>query len=275
MVNQPHLRPVEPPRDGEPPTGRQQPRQRATKAFPTDRLKMDRQIAVLGAIGRLSGPRKESVNGDQLSRAVGGVAAATVILSNKFFVDAGWIETGGRGLYSATDVLVEYTRRLATGSEEHAAEVLREPARQAWFWVLLEPYLANGRLPLNDAVILLMREANASGDHQPMIRNLIAWLEYIGLITVRDQFMVAVDQVAAPAEDAPQVQLPAERPTPAGTGATGGPPTTKAGGSRPPAVVSLILEIELTAEDLAQMAPEQIKVFFEAVGTVAAVKNKE
>jgi hypothetical protein len=285
MANQPHLRPVEPPTDGEIPTGRQSQRQRATKALPTDRMKMDRQIAVLGALGRLSGPRKDAVNGDQLSRAVGGIVASTVILSNRFFADAGWVVPSGRGLYAATDELVEYTRRLATGTREYASEVLRAPARRSWFWEILEPYLADGgRLPLNEAAILLMREAGAMDHHMTMIQNLVAWLEYVGLIAVQDNYIVGAgvsDGVGTPSAGLPaEPRRSAEPQRPAGPEPTVGP---EAGGEGPivqdeelpPAtLLGFNLDVYLTVDDLARLTPEQIKAFFEAVGALAALKNK-
>jgi hypothetical protein len=285
MVNQPHLRPVEPPTDGESPTGRQQPRQRATKALPTDRMKMDRQIAVLGALGRLSGPRKDPVSGDQLSRAISSVVAATVILSNRFFADAGWIVPSGRGLYAATDELLEYTRRLATGTPEYACEVLRAPAQRSWFWEILEPYLANGgRLPANEAAILLMREAGAMDHHMAMIQNLIAWLEYIGLVTVQDNYIVAAgggdgagtSSAGLPAEPqrSAEPQHPADPEPEATREAGGGERIVQDGELAPPTLIAFGLDVRLTVDDLARLTPEQIKAFFEAVGALAAVRNK-
>lgn len=285
MANQSHLRPVEPPTDGEFPTGRQPQRQRADKALPTDRMKMDRQIAVLGALGRLSGPRKDPVNGDQLSRAVGGAVAATIILSNKFFADAGWIVPSGRGHYAATDELVEYTRRLATGTPQYASEVLRAPARRSWFWEILEPYLANGgRLPVNEAAILLMREAGAMDHHMTMIQNLVAWLEHIGLITVQDNYIVAAgvsDGVGTPSAGSPaEPQRPADPQRPAGPKPTAGPEpdgerTIVRDEELPPAtLLGFSLDVYLTVDDLARLTPEQIKALFEAVGALAALKNK-
>lgn len=282
---QTHLRSVTPPggNGGEASTGRQQPRQHAAKALPTDRMKMDRQPVVLGMIGRLSGPRKESVNADALSRAVGGVAPTTVILSNRFFADAGWITTPSKGLYAATDALVEYTRRLETGTPEYAAEALRGPARKAWFWGVLEPYIADERrLSLNEAQILLMRAAEASGGHLPMIRNLIAWLEYVGLIIVQDQHMAAAPGVAAPtdaagapAEQSAQDTSAATDVPGAGTGTESTKPTVRGGGEPPATVVAFSFDVKITTEDLARLTPEQIKALFEAVGAVMAAKLRD
>jgi hypothetical protein len=280
MTQQSHLHPVGSSADGGDSTsaGRGPQRQRAAKAFPTDRMKMDRQIAVLRTLGRLSGPRKDSVDGNALSKAVGGVAATTVILSNRFFADAGWIANSGKGLYAATDALVEYTRRLATGAAD-PAEVLRETARRSWFWELLEPRLANGRLAVNEAAILLMREADATDSHMPMILSLIAWMEHVGLISVRDNFITAEDDGhsgdgdgAASAGPAAEPQLPADLQSPAGS--EGEKSTVPPEESFPAAVVAFGLDVQLTVADLALLTPEQIKAFFESIGALAAIRQK-
>lgn len=279
-IHQSHLRPVTAPSSssdgisGEP-AGRQQRGQHAAKALPTDRMKMDRQLAVLHAIGRLSGPRKESVNGDALSRAVDGITPATVILSNRFFEAAGWITAPGKGLYAATDALVEYTRRLSTGTPGHAVEALRAPARQSWFWEALEPHFAGGaRLSDSDALILLMRAADAGDHHLPNLRNVIAWLEQVGMVTVQGQHIMAKNADLLAAFGGGQAQRDHQEPA-------GGPPAeadggnaTKPGGGEPPAtVVAFSFDVRVTADDLQRLTADQIRALFEAVGTVMAIKQ--
>jgi len=239
---------------------------------------MDRQYEIPAAIGRLSGAPKDPVNADTLARAVGGgIVPTTVILSNRFFEDAGWITTPAKGQYAATDALVAYTRRLATDTPERAALELHGPVRQSWFWQVLESHSIDGRVRVSDAENMLMTAAEAGPGHLPMIRNLIVWLEHIGMITVNDQFISVKDGTAAAAADASPAQGPAapEKPagTPAQTGAESAKPTDKAGEPSPATVIALSFEIKITADDLARLTPEQIAALFAAVGTVAAVKG--
>lgn len=269
-----HLRPVTSTSDGgNSPTaaGRGPQRQRAARALPTDRLKVDRQIAVLRTLGRLSGPRKDARNAHDVAKAAGGVSDATVFLSNKFFVDAGWIVAAGKGLYAATDALVEYGRRVTTGAAD-PAEVLRTPARESWFWQALEPHLADGPLAANEAEILLIRAADATETHMPMIRNLIAWMEYVGLISVQNGTIMAKDESPITGNQPGAAQPPAETEVPAETGTPGTEPTDQ-GESLPAPVVMFGLDVRLTVDDLAALSPEQIKAFFEAVGTLAALRR--
>lgn len=275
MSQQSHLRPVTSHSDGSDSSGsgRGPQRQRATKGLPTDRMKMDRQIRVLRAVGRFSGPRKEPVNAQVLSKAVDNIAPATVILSNRFFADAGWIRNAGKGLYAATDGLVEYMRRVGTDAPD-PAELLREPARRAWFWEALEPHLAEGRLSVNEAVILLMHAADASPEHKTMITNVIAWMEHVGLVAVEDGYITATATSTGASSMSRQVepQDTAESGALVDPAATGEASIEEERSSVP--VVMFSLDVRVTVDDLARLTPEQIKAFFEAVGTVAAIRNR-
>jgi hypothetical protein len=244
-------------------------------------MKMDLQFRVLHALGRLSGAGKRPVNADDLSRAVGGIAPTTVILSNKFFADAGWIENQ-QGRYTATDALVEHTRRQAVDGASHpsteAMEALRVSVRQSWFWEALHPYLANGKLPVTEAAIILMREAAASDSHMPMIMNLLSWLDLIGLITLGDNEISLRDGEAANPQNRAERTEPSMPSSDHGAPATNGTmsekATTEPGRPAPPHVIAFNFGARLTAEDLAQLNPEQIKALFEAVGTVMALTSK-
>ncbi len=256
--------------------GRQQPRQRAAKGLPSDRIRLDRQYGIPAAIGRLSGARKDPINADALARAVGGgIAPTTVILVTRFFEDAGWITIPAKGLYAATDALVQYTRRLDTDTPERAALELHEPARRSWFWQVLESHSINGKVRVSDAENLLMDAAEANPGHLPMIRNLIAWLEHIGIITVNDQFIALKDAAPTPASEAGQDQAPERAEKTAEAAAEGAKPTEQAGERSPAPVISLSFEVKITVDDLARLSADQITALFAAVGTVAAVKGRQ
>ena len=274
--NESHLRAVAPTDSGgSGDAGRQQARQRAAKALPTDRIKMERQYDILAAIGRLSSSRN-SIDSDSLARAVGGgIAATTVMLSNRFFADAGWITIPAKGQYAATEPLAQYARRLVTDTADRAALELHDPVRQSWFWQELESLFTDGKARVSDAETMLMRAAEATPGHLPMIRNLITWLEHIGMVTVNDQIIAVKVDVATPAADADGQRAPEHAEKPAETGAEGAKPTERAGDGSPAPVISLSFEVKITVDDLARLSADQITALFAAVGTVAAVKGKQ
>jgi hypothetical protein len=274
--NQSHLRAVTPTDGGgSGDASRPQARQRAAKGLPTDRIKMERQYDILATIGRLSSSRN-SINADNLARAVGGgIVATTVMLSNRFFADAGWITIPAKGQYAATEPLVQYARRLVTDTPDRAVLELHDPVRQSWFWQELESLFTDGKARVSDAETMLMRAAEASPGHLPMIRNLIAWLEHIGMVTVDDQFIAVKVDVATPAADADDQRAPEHAEKPAETGAEGAKPTEQAVERSPTPVISLSFEVKITMDDLAQLSADQITALFAAVGTVAAVKGRQ
>jgi hypothetical protein len=276
-TNQSHLRSVTTgDGDGAGDSGRQQARQRAAKGLPTDRIKRDRQYEIPAAIGRLSGARKEPINAERLARAIGGgIAPTTVILSNRWFEDAGWITVPAKGQYAATDALWEYTCRLATDTPARAVLALHGPVRRSWFWQVLESHLIDGKLRVSDAENMLMDAAEANPGHLPMIRNLIAWLEHIGMIAVDDQFIAVKADASGPAAEDGRERAPERAEKPAETGTEGAEPTAQAGDRSPAPVISLSFEVKITVDDLARLTADQITALFAAVGTVAAVKGRQ
>ena len=64
-----------------------------------------------------------------------------------------------------------------------------------------------------------MDAAEASPGHLPMIRNMVTWLEHIGMITADGQFIAVKDGTAAPAPDAGPAVTPDRTEKPAETGA--------------------------------------------------------
>jgi hypothetical protein len=256
---------------------RQQQRQRATRPLPTDRMKFDLQIKVLQTTARLSGPGRRPVSAPDLSRAVGAVVPATVILSHRFFRDCGWLEPRGRGLYAATDSLIEYSRQLAAGDPSgRARALLREPMKSAWFWAVLEPHLGEGTLAVNEALVLLMREAQASESHLPMLRNLIEWLAFVGLVEVNDERVVlAQDELTTSAKPVPVPDVPAVSASAVVSGTATMETQAHVEPAGQPAVLTFGFDLSLTAEDLGKLAPDQITALFEGVGKVMAMKHRE
>jgi hypothetical protein len=271
-VEQSHLRPVQDPADQR---ERQPQRQRATKSLPTDRLKFDQQVRILQTLGRISGPGKRPVTAEELSRAVGDVANTTVGLSHGFFRDSGWIDRQARGRYVATDCLVEYGRRLAIDptQPQRAIQALRDPVRQSWYWQVLQPNLAAGPVSIHEAIAMLAAEADAAMGHIPMLRNIVEWLRWVGLVTVSDDQLRLADATAEPAEATSAPEPASDSPAATPTASAGKKPTTGQGGSPPDAVLAFSFDLHVTADDLSRLDPEQIKALFEAVGKVLAIKN--
>jgi hypothetical protein len=242
-------------------------------------MKADMQRRALTVFAQHSGPGKREVGAKELALALH-ISEATAPLCNGFFKDSGWIERRGKGVYVASDALIDYHRKQSVNSPA-ARDSLRETARSAWYWQALGPRLEMGALSVSDATLILMSEAEATPEHGPQLKNLLDWMEWLGLIVVTDETVTAATSTpAAPAEE-PRVEgATPDAPTPPVV--TVGPETPRvplaAAGElgvvdppSAPVVLAFNFELRLTATALAALTAEQIKALFEAVGTIASV----
>lgn len=266
---------------------RREPRKRPSKSLPTDRMKFDVQLRVLQAMGRLSGTSKRPIDAPRLSAAMNGeVSHYTVLLSHGFFLDAGWVDKRGRGEFSAAEPLLVLNRRSATGADKsRSIEALRDSARRAWFWTVLEPQLAHGPAPIGEILVCLMQEAEVGDAHLPQLRSLLDWLRYVELVDVVDDRVSSIVPLAAQPSGAEQAvndsDVQGKVPEQSAAQVAQVSPTTHrtsaavAAPQRPDAVLSLDVSLQLSAADLGQLSPEQIQALFQAVGTVLAIRKAQ
>jgi hypothetical protein len=267
-----------------PAAGTRRLRSRPNKSLPTERMKVDVQRRVLETFAKLSGPDKRFVTSENVGQAVKDVSHHTVPLSNAFFVDAGWLVKQGRGSYAATDALINYRRRAGMNSDDpRAKQALRETMTEAWFWQPIKSQIEFGGADEDEVLQILMLEAGATPEHASQLRNLLEWVEWVGLIR-RDEDRVLLADGAGipptpPAENGasdviePKVESPAEKESGERPGGTPPPPRPPA--EEPPraaSVVSFAFSFDMTADDLAKLSPEQIQSLFAAVGSVMSIR---
>jgi hypothetical protein len=277
--------------EGEAKKARREARQRPSKPLPTDRIKLDVQQKILQAIGRMSNDKKPIPN-DRLSDALNGAASRySVGLSHRFFVECGWLQMVGRGEYAATPALVHYSRRLGVAPEapDEALAVLRAAVTETagWFWPVIFGLMEHGPARVSEVTVALMTAAEVGEDHRPQVKMLIDWLRYIGLVIVtEDRMALRTDSAPNPAAQSEPAAASPEperaEPAPATQYPTGQPaspdpevsqPTTAQVEAKHP-MLSFDFSFRLTAEDLLQLSPEQIRATFEAVGAIMAIKPK-
>ncbi|RSM43465.1 hypothetical protein DMB66_53450 [Actinoplanes sp. ATCC 53533] len=211
-------------------------------SLPTDRLALDVQVAILRAFARLSDGRRP-VGSEQIVGALQ-VSPDAVFGSTGFFVDSGWLERVGQGRYVATEALVAYHRRLQGGASHAAVPLLAQSARSSWYWRTLVPSLGGGRLSRYEALVILATEANTAEEHRPRLESLLQWLEFLDLITVDGDDIVA-SRAASKGPDGPG-----------------------------DVVIAVSADLCLTAADLAALSPEQIRALFEAVENLASLMRR-
>lgn len=260
-------------------------KQRAERSLPTDRLSFDKQVEVLRAIAQMSGANKRPVTAEDLSAAIG-LKGGTGGLSNKFFRDSGWVVSAGRGMYAATEPLIEYHRHLNVDPDDKdgARRRLVAPVMSSWYWEVLEPML-EGAARQTMILHALSKEAGAY-EHTPQLLLIVTWLEWLGFIR-RDGDLVLRGSAAGggaeqveneePGESIATEDLDEDTSLPAASSvsdpavteeqeATACPIQAKE--TRPAAVdtsalISFSFNVRITAEDAAKLSGEQLQSLLE------------
>jgi hypothetical protein len=233
-------------------------------------MKFDLQTKVARAYVTASRNGAEGVDAERLRTQIPDVSAGTLALNNNFFVEMGLLERVGKGTYRPTAPLTEFNRRFGWNKDDARAQ-LRPVFETTWAYEAVERRLQLGPASIDEMVQTLGAEARADASYAPQLRTLLDWLEFSGAIKLDDEMVALAKGTPAPAVE--QETKVEEKPP-------GGPVVEVPGKvqeptkdqPQPPAIVSLSIDVALTADDLAKLTPEQIKSLFEGVGAVAAIK---
>jgi hypothetical protein len=236
-------------------------------------MKFEAQVELLQRFGRISGSQKRTVTSEEVARAQG-VKANTAALNNGFFVEAGWLERGGRGQYVATDTLLAYTQRVQfdPANARTAAALLAEPMRKSWYWQALEGHMRGGGLPRTEALVILSSEAGAGQEYKLQLENVLLWLQFVELVNLDERSVLPgnTSEASTDASSATGSVVSVDE----ATGEQSMNRTNDRVPERKDVVLAFNVDLTITASDLAALSPEQIRALFEAVGVVAALKKE-
>ena len=263
-----------------PPTsggGAKNQKQRSDRSLPTDRLSFDKQVEVLRAIAQMSGNGRRPVTAEDLSAAIG-LRGNTGGLSNKFFRDSGWVESAGRGMYAATEALLEYHRHLNVDAQDVAGarRNLAFVAESSWYWQAVEPMLDEGGARQTMILHALSKSAGAF-EHTQQLMSILGWLEWLGLVRREGDLLFRVSASSSTRDGDQDLAMDLDRHNEhedgksddlagdateshdASTSATLGFEADQVGRAESPAMVSFNFSVRITAEDAARLTPEQLQ----------------
>lgn len=235
-----------------------------TKALPTDRVSVDRQLMVLRAYGAIA--VDSGVSGAAVAEVVE-IHPSSVSVCNPFLFESGLIERSGSG-YKAAPATVSY-RGAFDWDQASAGAKLAAPLRETWFWKAMAPRLSFRAMGEEEAVRVLAEECGAPKSYEGQIKGILDYLETASLI-VRDGGTIRRGPQATP--DAPIVPPP---PPPAGEidekKGTPPPPGDYGKGASPG--IAFEASIQISMEEVGRWSPEQIKAFFAGLAEVIAAKG--
>jgi outer membrane protein OmpA-like peptidoglycan-associated protein len=168
--------------------GEKQAKSRPGKVLPTDRVTVEKQLAILRGYCAASGPEKKAVSNADVSKIVG-VHAGSISNCNPFFGDTGLLVRDGVK-YRPTDEVFNYSNSYQWDPEK-AAHKLAPILKNTWFAATLLPKLAFRSFSKDEAVKFLADEAKASPEYRQNLEQLVEYLKAAGLIAMEGN-MVAV-----------------------------------------------------------------------------------
>lgn len=237
---------------------------------PTDRMKFDTQIQALRTICKASDNGSKPVDAETMASLMG-LSAATAPLNNAFYIDLGLVEKAGKGEYKPSETALQFTNKWAFNKEE--APALLAPAFQSsWFFAPVKQKLElDGEATINQLVETLAMRAGTDDSYSTQYTFLLEWLKFVGLITIDSNTVRLTSTDISIAEPEPDGDTVVEFTTTPVQEAPRNDASRMLPAASPP-VVSFSVDVSLTAADLAELSPEQIRTLFEGVGQIQAIK---
>lgn len=173
------------------------------EALPTERMSVERQVAMLKAIHSLSGDSRAPLRISQVAQHLG-VATATAGPAARFLIGSGLLD-GGRGIYTITEAGAKFAL-LWDAQPDDARRLLHDLWGDMWFSRKAERALAAGPLPEVELARRLQQ-----GKSGPSARGLylVEWMA-IALLVRRDEMGIV-------ASTAVRTTPPSPQPPPAST----------------------------------------------------------
>ncbi len=187
-----------------------QTRRRPTKALPTERMVVSKQLDILRGYVAASGPERKPVSNDEVASVVG-VHTGTVSICNPFFASVGLIRREKNGHVPSDDVY-SYADRFKW--EQEKSTIKLAPAfRAAWFSAVLLPKLSYRALTKDECVSYLAEESSAEPGYKISLERIIEYLAVVGIVRVEGNSVTASpeDQQYQAATTSTPV-LPTEQP---------------------------------------------------------------
>lgn len=151
-----------------------------TKILPNERLTLERQIAALRAYAAIYESKAGQAVTNEDAGTVAKMAAATIVMTNAWFVDIGFLSRTDGG-FSVGSEAVAFLNAENGIAPESAPEKLKPLFERYWATQLVLPRVRVGSLPVDTVVKIIGEHCGASKEHIPRIELLVDFMCYVGL----------------------------------------------------------------------------------------------
>ena len=159
-------------------------RAQPTKVLPTDRLALDRQMAVAAAFAAVSESKGgKTVTNDEAGAVVQPtkMAGTTIGMTNAFFCAVGLLTRQDNGSFSVAPEVMAFFKAQHGLSPESAPEKLRPLFEKQWFFQAVGPRLKLGAQDIQTVIKVLGEASGAGKDHLRRVELLIEFICFVGL----------------------------------------------------------------------------------------------
>lgn len=151
------------------------------KSLPTERISFEKQLVILRAFAKASGPDRVGVSNSDVARYAE-IGAASISLGNAFWTESGLLVRDGIKMRPVEAVF--NFDQAAEWTPEQAATKLAEPLAASWFGKAMLTKLSMKPCSINEALTFLAQECRASTDYKPQLKTLLDYLQAAGLISI-------------------------------------------------------------------------------------------
>lgn len=248
----------------------QVPRQKPTKALPTDRIAFPKQLDLLRAYAVASGPNKRQVSLAEVAALIK-MNAATISLANAFFTEIGLLIKGEGGKYLPGQAVIDYARAYEW-DQSTAGTKLAPVLASAWFGQVLVPRLQFSKSMTEAQVTALLgQEAEAVTYYAKHLGFIIEYLVVADLVRREGGNIVLGSRTSQVSEP-----IVAET-TIKGARDTEQRPSTPivqtAFSQAPEGKVQFYVNINVDMAEISRWSPDRIAAFFAGLAQVLAAKG--
>lgn len=248
----------------------QAPRQKPTKALPTDRIAFPRQLDLLRAYAVASGPNKRQVTLAEVAALIK-MNAATISLANAFFTEIGLLIKGEGGKYLPGQAVIDYARAY-DWDQATAGTKLAPILASAWFGEALLPRLQFSKSMTEAQVTALLgQEAEAVTYYAKHLGFIIEYLIVADLVR-REGANIALGSRTSPVSEVAVAET-----TNKGTRDTeprpSAPMVQTVFSQAPEGKVQFYVNINVDMAEISRWSPDRIAAFFAGLAQVLAAKG--
>lgn len=248
----------------------QVPRQKPTKALPTDRIAFPKQLDLLRAYAVASGPNKRQVTLAEVAALIK-MNAATISLANAFFTEIGLLIKGEASRYLPSQAVIDYTRAY-DWDQATAGTKLAPVLASAWFGEVLLPRLQYSK-SMTDAQVtaLLGQEAEAVTYYAKHLGFIIEYLIVADLVRREGGNIVLVSRASQPSE---ALAVETSNRSVIDTEQRQSAPIVQTAFSQAPeGKVQFFVNINVDMAEISRWSPDRIAAFFAGLAQVLAAKG--